>query len=308
MGDIWNVVLLNPMINGLIIFSNVFFGNFGIAILVLTVVVRLLMLPLTLRQLRSMKAMQSLQPRMQELQKKYAKDKQKLSAETMKLYKESGVNPMGCLSSMLIQFPIWIALYQSVVRALATTPEAMLNLSERLYSVDFIQHMVPLESRFLWLDLAKPDSILILPILVAATMYVQQKMTVMPSIDQRQASTQRMMTWMFPLMFGFITMQLPSGLGLYFVATAIISIAMQYRMTGWGSLVTKAPAPSGKTAKSPAAADDGPIVKGIIDGNAGAEQGEDAGLDADITTDMLTKKTYRRKPKGKRKGRKRGHS
>ena len=293
------------MINGLIILSHAFFGSFGIAILILTVIIRLLMLPLTIKQLRSTRAMQALQPRMQELQKKYAKDKQKLSEETMKLYKESGVNPMGCLSSMLIQLPIWIALYQSVMRALATTPEALFDLSKRLYSLDYVQGMVPLESKFLWLDLAKPDSYLVLPILVGATFYVQQKMTVMPSVDPRQASTQRLMTWMFPLMFAFITLSLPSGLGLYFVASATIGIVMQYYMAGgWGGLVATAPA--GKTAprkdKALQAAGSSPILKG----EANQPEGEPTGLESDTTSGMLQKKTFKRKPKGKRKGRKRG--
>ncbi|PIU57699.1 MAG: protein translocase component YidC, partial [Chloroflexi bacterium CG07_land_8_20_14_0_80_51_10] len=106
------------MINGLLIMSKAFGGSFGLAVIALTIILNLIILPLTLRQLRSTTSMQALQPKLQELQKKYAKDKQKLQQETMKLYKESGFNPMGCAFPMLIQFPIWIALYQSVMQTL----------------------------------------------------------------------------------------------------------------------------------------------------------------------------------------------
>jgi YidC/Oxa1 family membrane protein insertase len=109
--SLFDTVLLRPMLNFLAILSNYLFGSFGLAIVVLTVIVRLATLPLTQRQLRSTRAMQELQPKMKELQKKYAKDKERLNQETMKLYKEQGVNPLGCAFPMLVQFPIWIALY-----------------------------------------------------------------------------------------------------------------------------------------------------------------------------------------------------
>ena len=106
------------MTNILIVLSNYLFNSFGLAIIALTIIVRGLMYPLTLRQLRATKAMQTLQPKLAVLQKKYAKDKQKLAKEQMKLYKESGVSPAGCLLPMLIQLPVWIALYQSIIRVL----------------------------------------------------------------------------------------------------------------------------------------------------------------------------------------------
>ena len=104
--ELWNVVLLEPMINGLLAISIAFGGSSGLAIIILTIIINLIILPLTLRQLRSTKAMQSLQPKIQDLQKKYAKDKQKLQEETVKVYKESGINPLGCAFPLLIQMPI----------------------------------------------------------------------------------------------------------------------------------------------------------------------------------------------------------
>jgi YidC/Oxa1 family membrane protein insertase len=102
----------------------VLFNNFGLTIIALTLIIRFALIPLTLKQLRSTKAMSTMQPKLAELQKKYAKDKQKLAQEQMRLYKESGINPVGCAVPMIIQFPIWIALYQAIILSLAVNPEA----------------------------------------------------------------------------------------------------------------------------------------------------------------------------------------
>ncbi|MBI2980130.1 MAG: membrane protein insertase YidC, partial [Chloroflexi bacterium] len=187
---------------------------------------------------RASKAMQSLQTQIAELRKKYAKDRQQLAKEQMKLYKESGMNPAGCLLPMLLQLPVWIALYQSIIRVLAITPEDFLSLSGHLYSSwPQVFSLVPLESRFLWLDLALPDAWLLLPILVGGTMWVQQKMMTAPTADPKQQAQSQMMLWMMPLMFAFLTLNFPSGLALYWVASNVISIVMQYLVTGWGGLV-----------------------------------------------------------------------
>jgi YidC/Oxa1 family membrane protein insertase len=176
-----------------------------------------------------------MQPKMQELQKKYGKNQQKLQQEMMKLYKEAGVNPLGCLWPMLIQLPIWIALYQSIMRALATTPENLLNLHRHLYSWGVVREAIPLSSQFLWLNLAQPDPYFILAIIVGGTMWVQQKMTQAPSVDPRQQSTTRMMTLMMPFMFGLLTLLFPSGLALFWAVSNIIGIVTQYFFTGgWG--------------------------------------------------------------------------
>ena len=229
-----NTILLNPMVNFLVLMSKYFLGSFGIAIIVLTIIIRLLMFPLTMKQLQSSKAMQAVQPKMKELQKKYAKDKQQLAAETAKLYKESGVNPLGCAFPMLIQFPIWIALYQSVIQALAYTPENLLGLSKQLYSSSVIRSALPLNHHFLWLDLTSGD--IFMAIMTAVSMWLLQKMSTQPSADPQQQSMNRMMLWIMPLMFGFFALSLPSGLAVYWVVSNIISMVMQYRVTGWGTL------------------------------------------------------------------------
>jgi len=233
---LWNTLVLDPMLNSLIVLYSVLFSSFGLAIVALTIIVRLATYPLTLRQLRSTKALQTLQPKLQEIQKKYAKNKTRLQREMMELYKEAGVNPAGCLWPMLVQIPIWIALYQSIMRALAATPESLLSLSQHLYSWSIVNQVVPLKEKFLWLDLSKPDGTIILAVLVGVTMWVQQKMVTAPAADPRQESMNRMMLLMMPFMFGLFALQFPSGLALFWLVSNIIGIVMQYFMGGWGYL------------------------------------------------------------------------
>lgn len=235
MPDIWNTIVLEPILNSLVALCTMLANNFGLAIIVLTVVVRLVLIPLTIRQTQSTKAMQSLQPKMQELQKKYARNQQKLQQEMMRLYKEAGMNPLGCIWPMLIQMPIWIALYQSIMQALGATPENLLDLSRHLYSWPVVMQAVPLNEQFLWLRLSKPDPNMILAILVGGTMWVQQKMVTPPPTDPRQQSMTSMTTLMMPLMFGMLTLSFPSGLALYWAISNIIGIVVQYFVGGgWG--------------------------------------------------------------------------
>ena len=240
-GEIWDLIILSPMINVLIVVSGSLFNNFGLAIIALTIIVRVVTMPLTFKQLRATKAMQTLQPQLAELQKKYGKDKAKLAQEQMRMYKESGVSPAGCMLPMLVQLPIWIALFQSIIRVVAVTPEGFLNLARHLYSSwSAVFSLVPLSSKFMWLDLATPDRFLLLPILVGGTMWLQQKMVMPRTADPRQQAQSTMMLWMMPLMFAFLTTQFPSGLALYWVISNIITIVVQYKITGWGGLVPAA--------------------------------------------------------------------
>jgi len=246
--ELWYLIILNPVLNGLIALSTMLFSSFGLAIIALTVIVRLVLWPLSKRQLNSTKAMQGMQPKIQELQKKYGKNKQKLQQETMKLYKEAGINPAGCIWPMLVQFPVWIALYQSIMKALATTPENLLGLAQHLYSWQIVNQAVPLNSHFLWLDLGGQGDF-ILALIVGGTMWVQQKMTTAPSVDPKQQSTNSMMLMMMPLMFGVLVLMFPSGLALFWAASNVIGIATQYFVTGgWGYLRSSSstqPAPVG---------------------------------------------------------------
>ncbi len=230
----WELIIQQPVINVLIVVSHYLGDSFGLAIIALTIFVNLCMFPLTLRQIHSTKAMQDMQPKIAELQKKYGKDKQKLAQEQMKLYKESGVKPAGCFLTMIIQMPVWIALYQSIMLSMAVAPEGLLNLSKYLYNWQVVFDTLPLSREFLGMNLANPN--IILAILVGASMWLQQKMSTTPSPDPKQAQQSQMMLWMMPLIFTFFALQFPSGLALYWVANSVVRIIIQYRVTGWGGL------------------------------------------------------------------------
>jgi YidC/Oxa1 family membrane protein insertase len=236
-GTVWNAAIIGPMVNSLVLLYSIFFSNFGITIIFFTIIVRTVLIPLTIKQSRQMKMMSSLQPKLKEIQQRYANDRQKISQETMRLYREQGVNPLGCLGPMFIQMPIWIGLYRALLTTLPSTPESMVGLSGHLYSwLPRVSEAIPLDSSFLWLDLALPDSTPVLPVLVGASMWLMQKMTTMPAADPKQQSTNRMMLWMMPLMFGFFSLSFPSGLALYWVVSNLIGVVIQGFVTGWGPL------------------------------------------------------------------------
>ncbi len=237
LGDLFREILMRPMANCLMLLYIGLFSNFGLSIVVFTVLIRLATMNLTLKQVKSTRAMSTLQPKMKELQAKYKGDRQKLSSETFKLYKEHGVNPIGCLGPLVIQFPIWIGLYWALIRVLPSSPENLVDLSKLLYGwLPVVHSAVPVDSTFLWLDLAVPDTLPIMPLLVGASMWVQQKMMTYPSQDPKQAQTQQMMLWMMPLLFVFLTFSFPSGLALYWLTSNLMGVGIQYVTTGWGGL------------------------------------------------------------------------
>lgn len=229
-GVIWREGVIRPMLNALLFLYTFLGQSFIIAITVFTLLLRLLTMPLTVKQVRSTKRMSALQPRIAELQKRYGGDKQKLMQEQQNLYKTAGVSPFGGCLPTLIQFPIWIGLYQSINAILADTPLELVNLGKEIY-VGFQQfiNIIPLQSRFLWLNLAQPDPTpFVLPVLVGASMWLQQKMMTQPSGDTQQASMNQTMQIMMPLMFGYFTTQFASGLALYFLISNIVGIVMQW--------------------------------------------------------------------------------
>ncbi len=256
-GWLWTNGLVTPMTNLLVLLSALAFGNFGIGIILFTLFMRAITWPLTRQQLNASRAMQATQPQIQAIQKKYS-DPKRRSEETMKVYREAGFSPLGCIWPMLVQFPIWIALFQSIRFTLGSTPESLLGLSQRLYPLDFLQTAVPLQKQFLWMNMAEPDSTMIMAVLVGASTWVQQRLTTTTnaSADPQQQQMNNTMMFMMPLMFAFFTLQFPSGLALYWLATNIVGVVLQYFYMGrefdWKRIISisPAPAPAAKDAKS----------------------------------------------------------
>jgi len=308
---LFHYVFTYPITNILVALARVCGGNYGVAIIIFTLLTKVVTWPLTASQYKQSRAMQAMQPRLQELQKKYkGKDPKKLQAETMALYREHGVNPLGCIFPMLAQFPIWIALYDVIRTSLGTAPESMVSLSQNLYPFSFVHTAVPLNNTLLFWNLGDADSTLILPFLVAATMYIQQKMiTPAPTAstaNSQQQQTAQMMTWMMPLIFGFWSLNVPAGLALYWAVSNVSGVFLQYfymgRQFDWRNMLTLSPAPAATARRSHPSADKRDASHGERDGAAdegGADEtSEDDGVPATVTGAQGT----RRKRHGRRRG------
>lgn len=177
--------------------------SYGLAIIFMTIAIKLILFPITQKQLRSMRSMQQIQPRIKMLQEEYQHDKEQLNVKLMELYKDYNVNPLGGCLPLLIQMPIFIAFYQSLLKfEFAETSHA----------------------GFLWIpNIGNPDPYLILAILAALTTFIQQKITMVQSNDP----TQRIMLYVMPMMMAFIAIKLPAGLPLYWVVFNILGIIQQ---------------------------------------------------------------------------------
>lgn len=192
-------------------FFNSLVGNYGVAIILTTLLIKIILFPLSLKQEKSMQKMKELQPEIEAIQKKYKDDKTKLNEETAKLYKEKNVNPFsGCLP-LIIQLPIFVALYYA-----------------------FMSNEIPQTATFLWFNLKKPDAIYtigkfslnILPIISALLMIIQQKLMT-PQSGEGENSVMQSTMLLMPVMMLFIFYKFPSGLNLYYVVNTAISILIQ---------------------------------------------------------------------------------
>lgn len=212
--------IFGALVDGMTLILNWLYGvtatigvpNYGLAIVLLTIIVKMVLYPLNYKQMQSMVAMQRLQPKLKDIQEKYKKDPQKLQQKMMELYREHGVNPLaGCLP-LLIQLPILIALYRALLKLFRTPGVQNLN--------------------FLWIaslgqkGIHQPVDIL-LPVLAGVTTYWQMRLT--PQTGG-QEQMQRMMSLTMPAFITYITTTLPAGLGLYWVVFNLLSIAQQYIM------------------------------------------------------------------------------
>jgi YidC/Oxa1 family membrane protein insertase len=252
----WNTLILNPMVN-ILLWIYGLIGDFGIAIILFTILIRLVTYPLNIQQMRSMQVMQELQSSKEwlETQKKYKDDKQKLQMAQAKLMQEKKINPFGSCLPLVIQFPVIIGLYQALSRAMAVTPIQLLDLTKRIYPFVNGTSLIPIKSHFLWMDLSQPERVVVfgfgvptLAILVVITQYLQGKlMTPTASNPQDQtAQMSKMMNLYMPLFMGWIAYSLSSGLALYFLVTNIISI-VQYAAMGkvnWRNLLPKKALPA----------------------------------------------------------------
>jgi YidC/Oxa1 family membrane protein insertase len=198
----WFTVIALPILYLLRFFYGII-HNYGVAIILLTIFVKLLLHPINVKSLKSMKEMQKLQPQMKEIQAKYKDDKQRINVETMQLFRAHKVNPMGGCLPMLLQFPIYIALYK------------VLWNSIELYHAPFF---------WFYRDLSAPDPYFITPILLGIFMVAQQMLTPSASADP----TQKKMMLMMPIMFSVFMLFLPVGLVVYILVNTVMSVTQQW--------------------------------------------------------------------------------
>lgn len=202
--SVWDKYFVSPLASALDWFANLLWGQYGLSILIVTIIIRFIILPLTLKQYRSSKRMQDLQPEIKKLKEKYKDDAKRQQEETMKLFQKEGVNPLaGCLP-MLIQMPILIALYNAIMRN---------NLIA--------------EHSFLWMQLGTKDPYYILPLLAALTTYLQQK-----AMSSQMNPQMQSMMFIFPVMIFVMAMNFASALPLYWIYSNIFTIVQSYFIYG----------------------------------------------------------------------------
>lgn len=185
--------------------------NYGLAIILFTIAVKVVLYPLTFKQLKSMRKMQELQPKIKDLQKKYKGNQQKMQQAMMELYQKEGVNPLGGCLPLLVQMPILFALFSSLRSFFDPVANPTVELAH---------------ATFLWVpNLGQPDPFYVLPVLVAAGTFLQQKVSM---VSGQQDQTQKTMLVIMPLIIGYVSLQFPAGLSLYWVMYSVTGILEQF--------------------------------------------------------------------------------
>lgn len=211
---IWNSYIVYPLSWLIIEISELLGNNYGLGIIVVTIILRFVLLPLMIKQTKNSKAMQALQPEMQQLKEKYpskdAATQQKLQQETMALFTKYNVNPLAGCFPLIIQMPILIGFYHAISRTRAIA-----------------------EHSFLWFDLGSPDPIYVLPIVAGITTFIQQKITMVGMTSNPQMATQMtMMLYIMPIMIMIFAFNFPAALALYWVVGNIFMIIQTWIIKG----------------------------------------------------------------------------
>ncbi len=249
-GYVFNIVFTFPIFNVLMLLDHIF-GDFGLSIIVLTLLIRTCLFPLTLKQLRSSKATQAIQPLMADIKKKYPKDQRAQYDAMQALYKEYKINPVaGCLP-LVVQLPILYGLYFAMRTVL--TPSSghltLVYLNSIIYPFLWKFQALPsfnlswftFINKGLYISLANPDPTHILPVLAGLATFAQLRMSqprAASTSGQKDMMSQQMqiMGFVMPFITFFFALNFPAGLALYWTTTSIFSMVQQFFVTGWGSL------------------------------------------------------------------------
>jgi len=247
MAEIWNSILINPLMNLMVLFYH-YTGNLGLAIIALSFLVRLVMVPFFIPNLKTAKKQRDLKPELDKLREKFKHDKKKQAEMQMELFKKHGINPAsGCLSN-IVTLLIPIALYGVINQISRISDITSINHSIYFDWLKFISGDL-LNSRFLLFDMAKPDRTFILPVLCALLQFVSSKM-MLPAInkaeklaektpqksDDMMYNMQEQMLYMFPVMMLIFGFSLPSGVMLNIFVSTVFTLVQSYFVMGWGGL------------------------------------------------------------------------
>jgi YidC/Oxa1 family membrane protein insertase len=247
LGEVWNTILVNPMLNVLVLFYK-YTGNLGISIILLSALVRLLLFPLYTPSLKMAKKQKELKPELDKIKEKYKHDRKQASQAQMELYKKHGLNPAsGCLTNIFV-FLIPVALYGVINQMTRVSDVSLIN--SKIY-FDFLKLPLgeALNLKFLYLNLAKPDRLFIIPVITAALQFMASKM-MMPAVsaaeklakktadktDDLAYNVQQQMLYMLPVMMLIFGITLPSAVMLNILVSSVFSIVQNYFVSGLGGM------------------------------------------------------------------------
>lgn len=247
LSDLWNYILISPILNLLLSLYKLT-GSLGFSIIGLTLIIRLILVPVVAPSMRAMKKQQDIQPELSKLREKYKYDQQKLAKMQMEMFKKHGINPAsGCLSQ-IVMIMVLIALF-SVIQLFAVQGDVSAINSKIFFDQLKLADTDQIKTGFGYLDLAKPDPIFLLALLSGALQFVASKMMIPhiqkaekaaektpPKSDDLAFQMQQQTLYMMPIMNIIIGVTLPSGVILYIVVTTIFTIAQNYFMSGWGGM------------------------------------------------------------------------
>lgn len=235
-----NLFFFDPLLNLLMLLFKLTGGNMGLAIIGLTILFRLIVLPLNWKSLHSQRKLQQLKPHVDTLKDKHKEDRAAFAQAQMDLYKEHGVSPVGGCLPMLLQLPFLFGIY--AVMRFVVDLQNVADLNNKLY-VDWlhISQVSDLHLQFGWMNLAHPDPWLVLPVVAGITQFILSKMMLPPaekhekgeskkqmSLEQSMASAQRQMVYFFPVMTFLVAWRFPAGLSLYWTVGNLFSIIQQF--------------------------------------------------------------------------------
>ncbi len=277
-GDVFNLVFMGPVVNLLVLIyqglSSLHIpGALGFSIMFLTIIIRVLVWPFMASQIKATKKMADLKPHLDALKTKHKGDKQALASAQMTLYKEHGVNPAGGCLPAVIQIPVFIALYQSIINILPGAGGHIDRINSLIY---FPQFKLPqtIDPNFFGINLGiKPSQfgslgvlLLAIPVLTAALTFLQSKMAMSKTVkkypsdspkekkekegmEESMGQVQSQMVYMMPIMIGYFAFNFPVGLAIYWNTYTILGIIQQYKISGWGGLADLIGKINGRTIK-----------------------------------------------------------